>query len=136
MKEQKQPWEIEPDNWAEMTEEERIEWMFAHTPPRPVKRKPALTLEVSQKVAEAIQENPESVRVAVSGNPGVVERVRPTEIVQVISVDSQGRPHQIRRIDLVTKDEAMIEMDQGYRPQSTVVHSYNPIDALRSGDDR
>jgi hypothetical protein len=132
---QKHPWEIKPDNWVEMTQKERMDWMIARAPPhpatRPVERNAELKVEVSPKIAQSARDNPSGVRVAVSGDPGVFERVRPTEIIQVREVDRQGRPHLIRRVDLATGTESMIEMDQGYRPQPGAVHEYDPLQALK-----
>jgi hypothetical protein len=130
---QSNDWRIRPDNWAEMTREQRTAWMFAHTPPippRPVERKPEVTLEVSPKLADTIVANPKGVRVAVSGEVTVVERARPIEIVEVVRVDAGGRPSLIRRVDCTTGHASMIEMNEGYRAGGAK-HEYNPLDALR-----
>lgn len=83
--------------------------------PTPV---PVLSVPVSEKVAEAAQANPESVRVSArdAGDIHVVEGPRrntnnvTVRVDRVFEVDAAGRP---------------------VWPENRVVSDYNPLDALR-----
>jgi len=93
-----------------MLSEERKREILASVGAWPRKAKPKQTVvaEVSEKVAAAARANPESVRVAARGADDtlVVERVRRSEIIDVLEVDAQGRPSVARRIDAETDRRA------------------------------
>jgi hypothetical protein len=82
--------------------------------PKPV---PVVSVPVSQKVARAVEANPESVRIAARSADGrhVVEGARNNPIVtvrvdRVSAVDAAGRP---------------------VWPKTAPVHDYNPFDGLK-----
>ncbi len=105
--------------------------------PRTKKLKSTLVADVSEKVAEAAKANPESVRVSAKAadDTVVMERVRRHEMLEVLEVDAQGRPAAARRIDAETGERSIVEFVEGYRAPSGVVHQYDPMAALRRGDD-
>jgi len=89
---------------------------------RPAKPKvPVVTLPVSEKIAEAVRANPESLRVSARGEDGIALVEGP-----------RGNPaHVTVRIDYVA------EVDADGRPvwpKARVVHEYNPMDVLKKDD--
>lgn len=100
------------------------------------KPKPAIVAMVSEKMAEAVRANPESVRLSAKATDEtvVVDRPRRTEAIHVIEVDSEGRPALAMRHDLTTNERHLVEYDQGYR-RTGIVSDYNPLDGLRRHDD-
>ena len=114
------------------------EW-YARQPPvitRKPKPKPAIVAMVSEKFAEAVKANPESVRLSAKAadETVVVDRPRRTEAIQVLEVDAEGRPALARRHDLATNEKHLVEFEGGYR-RTGVVSDYNPMDALKRGDE-
>jgi hypothetical protein len=105
-------------------------------PPQP-KPKPALVATVSEKLAEAVRANPESVRLSALAEDQtvVVDRPRRTEVLEVLEVDVDGRPARARRYDAVTNEWGFVEFSQGYRQLSGAVHSYDQLSALQREDD-
>ena len=80
---------------------------------------PVVTLPVSERLAEAIKENPGSVRVSARAADGL-HRVE----------GARANPRVGVRVDLVR------EVDEEGRPvwdRGGAVHEYNPLDALRRG---
>jgi phenylpyruvate tautomerase PptA (4-oxalocrotonate tautomerase family) len=105
--------------------------------PRTKKLKSTLVADVSEKVAEAAKANPESVRVSAKAADDtiVVERVKRSEVMEVLEVDAQGRPAAARRVDVATGDRSIVEFVEGYRPSSGAVHAYDPLAGLGKSDD-
>jgi hypothetical protein len=103
--------------------------------PRTKKLKSTLVADVSEKVAEAAKPNPKSVRVSAKAADEtlVVERVRRSEVMEVLEVDAQGRPAAARRIDAETGERSIVEFVEGYRAPSGAVHQYDPMAALKRG---
>ena len=111
----------------------------APTPPYHLKKRTVqITPVLSDKMTEAVKANPESLQVRLSAEAAdgttVVERARRTEVLEVIAVDNKGRPSLARRHDVATNEWTTVEFDQGYR-RSGVVSDYNPLDALKRGDE-
>jgi hypothetical protein len=105
--------------------------------PRTKKPKPTVIAEVSEKVAAAARANPDSVRVAARATDDtvVVERARRTEVMDVLEVDAQGRPAVAWRVDAATGERGIVQFVEGYRAPSGAVHQYDPMAALRRGDE-
>jgi hypothetical protein len=101
--------------------------------------KPKIVATVSPKLAEAIKANPTTLRVSArpSGDEeAVIDRPRRVEVIEVLEVDSEGRPARARRIDCMTGEAGVIDFVGGYRQPSGAVHEYNPLAGLgRSEDD-
>jgi hypothetical protein len=97
------------------------------------KPKPLLQLEVSEKAAANAQARPEAVRVVTTGEDDVTsfERPRRTEALEVLEVDSEGRPKLARHYDALTGARGYVEFDQGYRRQAGVRHEYDPLVGLK-----
>lgn len=97
------------------------------------KPKPALVATVSEQLAAKARANPEGVRISVSGddNTVVVDRPRQTEVLEVLEVDSKGRPVRARKYDTLTGGWGIIEFNQGYRQPGGAVSDYDPLAALR-----
>jgi hypothetical protein len=116
--------------WREF-EAELFSKPIPRVPPRP-KPKPRIELEVSPRIAEAVKADPQSVRVSAKNEGvGLVERARPTEIIQVLEVDEAGRPKLSRRVDCVTGEASLVEYRDGYRPGPGAQHEYDPMAALK-----
>jgi hypothetical protein len=119
------------DVWREF-ERRYLSEPFKRVSPKP---KPKFEVEVTPRMAEAAKANPASVQVRVSADAAdgttVIERVRRTELIEVLEVDREGRPSLARRIDCATGERSMVEFDQGYRQQPGAVSDYNPLDALK-----
>jgi hypothetical protein len=108
---------------------------WAKLPPRKPKPKPAVVATVSEKFAEAVQANPEGVRLSVRAKDDtvVVERPRRSNVVDVIEVE-EGRPKLVRTYDAESGhgvDEYKDGYGPSYHPKGGAVHSYNPLDALK-----
>jgi hypothetical protein len=100
-------------------------------PPKP-KPKPRIELEVSPRIAEAVKAAPQSVRVSARAEEmALVERARPTEIIQVLEVDEAGRPKLSRRVDCSTGEASLVEYREGYRQGPGAHHEYDPLAALK-----
>jgi hypothetical protein len=98
--------------------------------------KPKLTLTVSPRIAEAVATNPGSVRVSAKADEALLmERARPTEIIEVLEVDAGGRPKLMRRIDCATGEAGFVECQVGYRPPPGARHEYDPLAALKGRDE-
>ncbi len=99
------------------------------------KPKPAIVAVVSEKMAEAVRANPESVRLSAKAadETVVVDRPRRTEMIEVIET-AEGRALLARRYDSATNEWTTIEFEGGYR-RSGVVSDYNPLDGLRRRED-
>jgi hypothetical protein len=99
--------------------------------------KPKIEVVVSPKLAEAVKAHPESLRVSAKAvdETMVVERARPTEILEVLEVDREGRPARARRIDCATGDQSVVEFDSGYRLPPGAISNYDPFDALKRPED-
>ena len=99
--------------------------------PKPIE----VTTELSPKLAALAKANPAGVEVRVSARDGATTHVdpprRPTELIEVLEVDGEGRPALARRIDCETGDRSIVEFDQGYRREGVVVSDYNPLDVLK-----
>lgn len=95
-------------------------------------RQPKVLATVSPKVAEAIKDNPKSVRVSARASDGtaVFQRPRTVERVEVMEVDGEGRPKVARCYNASTNEWSTIEYRSGYRHSGGAAHQYNPIDAL------
>ncbi len=100
------------------------------------KPKPAIMAVVSEKMAEAVRANPESVRLSAKAadDTVVVDRPRRTEAIQVIEVDREGRPALALRHDFTTNEKHLMEFEGGYR-RTGVVSEYNPMDRLGRRED-
>ena len=100
------------------------------------KPKPAVMAVVSEKFAAAARANPDSVRVSARSEDDtiVVDRPRRTEVIEVLEVDTEGRPAVARRYDIATGQWGTVEFNQGYRAQPGAVSDYNPLSRLR-GDE-
>ena len=115
--------------------------LIANPPPMPPKRKPKpdpeLRMPLNGKIAEAAKANPASVEVRVSADAAdgttVIHRRRPTEIIQPLEVDAEGRVSLARRIDCETGEQSVVEMVGGYRPQTGAVSDYSPIARFEEG---
>jgi hypothetical protein len=111
------------------------EWMATPIPkakPKPVEG----TVAFSPKLAQAAKANPESVRVRVTAKAPddtvVVDLPRrPQELVEVLSVDSAGRPARVRRYETATGEWSIVEYEQGYRQPPGAAHEYDPLRGLR-----
>jgi phenylpyruvate tautomerase PptA (4-oxalocrotonate tautomerase family) len=105
--------------------------------PRTKKLKSTLVADVSEKVAEAAKANPQSVRVSAKAADDtiVVERVKRSEVMEVLEVDALGRPAAARRVDVETGERSIVEFVDGYRPSSGAVHAYDPLAGLGKSDD-
>ena len=70
------------------------------------KPKPAIVAVVSEKMAEAVRANPQSVRLSAraADDTVVVDRPRRTEAIEVIEVDREGRPALALRHDFTTNE--------------------------------
>jgi hypothetical protein len=81
--------------------------------------KPRIVATVSPKVVEAIKRDPESLRVSVSANGAdetvVFERPRRVEVMEVLAVDSAGRPSRVRRFDCASGETSVMDFVEGYR---------------------
>lgn len=99
--------------------------------------KPTPEARVSPKLAEAVKANPSSLRLSAKAadDTVVVERPRVTEIIEVLEVDRQGRPALANRIECATGERSLLEFDGGYRQPPGAVSNYDPLSALRSGED-
>ena len=99
--------------------------------------KPRLQIPVTPKLAEAVKANPGSLRLSAKAvdDTTVVERARPTEIIQPLEVDGHGRVALARRIDCATGEQSMVEYENGYRPQAGARHEYDPMVGLRRPED-
>jgi hypothetical protein len=95
--------------------------------------KPKIVATVSEKMAEAIKANPESLRVSARGadDTTVVDRPRRTEMLEVVAVDAQGRPSRVARVDCATGERSVLEYVEGNRQSNTVTHQYDPLAALK-----
>ena len=61
---------------------------------------------------------------------------RKTEAFEVIEVDlATGRPKIVRRHDLVTNDQGLVEFKNGYRQEGVVQHEYDPLARLKGDSD-
>ena len=113
------------------------EWLSEPIPrvkPKP-KPKVQVTAELSPKVAEAVKANPASLQVRLSAEAdgtAVVERPRRVR-VEVIEA-REGQAVLARQYDSQTNEWSTIEYEGGYR-KSGVVSDYNPLDALKRGDE-
>ena len=56
-------------------------------------------------------------------------------MIEVLEVDSEGRPARARRIDCTTGEAGMIEFSGGYRQPAGVISNYNPLDGLKGSDE-
>ena len=86
-----------------------------------------------QTIANAAA-RPDKVRIVTETDAGVpmIDRLRRTEVVRdVLEVDAQGRPKLVETYDPETNSRGTAEFNQGYSPKGGVVHSYNPLDALK-----
>jgi hypothetical protein len=92
------------------------------------KPKPAVMAVVSEKLAEAVKANPESLRVSAraSDDTLILERPRQTERLEVLEV-ADGKPSLVRRIDCTTGEVGMLEFVGGYRQPAGAVSDYDPI---------
>jgi hypothetical protein len=99
------------------------------------KPKPAIVAVVSEKMAEAVRANPESVRLSAKAadETVVVDRPRRTEQIEVIEVEGCQAKLALRH-DLTTNERHLIEYEGGYR-RTGVVSDYNPMDGLRRRED-
>jgi hypothetical protein len=117
---------------------------------RKPKSKPAVLAPVSDKMAEAVKANPESLRLSAKGDDGVtvIERPwekRPTSNMTVIEVDANGRPLLAYGFDRETGSYGTVQFQGGYGPptpntkaaemRAGAKHEYNPLDALKGRDD-
>jgi hypothetical protein len=95
--------------------------------------KPKAIVTVSEKMAQAIKVNPESLRVSAKGadNTTVVDRPRRTEMLEVVAVDGQGRPSRVARVDCATGERSLLDYVDGYRQLPSVEHVYDPLAALK-----
>ncbi len=106
----------------------------------PLKPRPTVTAQVSSKIVEVAKANPTGVQVRVSataadGTTYVDPPKRPTEIIQVLEVDREGRPKLLRRTDCSTGEAGLVECREGYRLPPSAQHEYNPMDGLRRAED-
>jgi hypothetical protein len=116
--------------WREF-EAELFSKPIPRVPPKP-KPKPRIELEVSPRIAEAVKADPLSVRVSARADEmALVERARPTEIIDVVEVDEAGRPKLSRRVDCATGEASLVEYRDGYRQGPGVQHEYDPFAALK-----
>jgi hypothetical protein len=116
--------------WREF-EAELFSKPIPRVPPKP-KPKPRIELEVSPRIAEAVKADPLSVRVSARVEEmALVERARPTEIIQVLEVDEAGRPKLSRRVDCATGQASLVEYREGYRQGPGAQHEYDPLAALK-----
>jgi hypothetical protein len=114
--------------WREF-EAELLSKPIPRVPPKP---KPRIELEVSPRIAEAVKADPRGVRVSAKAEGvALVERARPTEIIQVLEVDEAGRPKLSRRIDCATGEASLVEYRDGYRQAPGAQHEYDPFAALK-----
>jgi hypothetical protein len=99
--------------------------------------KPKLEVVVTPKLAEAVKANPGSLRLSVKAadETVVIERARPTEIIEPIDVDGQACVARARRIDCATGEASIVEYRNGYRLPPGAVSDYNPLDGLRRPED-
>lgn len=122
--------------WREF-EEKYLNGPIPRAKPKPTpKPRMEVTTEVSPKLTALAKANPASVEVRVSaraddGTTHVDPPKRPTELIEVLEVDREGRPALARRIDCETGERSVVEFVDGYRPQGRVVSDYNPLDALK-----
>jgi hypothetical protein len=95
--------------------------------------KPKAVVTVSEKMAEAIKANPESLRLSAKGadETTVVDRPRRTEMLEVVAVDAEGRPSRVARVDCATGERSLLDYVDGYRQPNTVSHIYDPLAALK-----
>jgi hypothetical protein len=99
--------------------------------------KPKIIATVSEKMAEAIKANPESLRLNAKDDDGpVIDRPRRTEIIEVMDEPTvDGRLRRAWRTDCATGERSVIEFDGGYRAPNVVKHIYDPFAALKEGDE-
>jgi hypothetical protein len=119
---------------------------------------------VSEKMAEAVKANPESLRVsakAADGDATLIERpgrkvvipppreyvvegramvpspgVTPPPRTEVLGVDGAGRPARVWEMDRAAQTEGVAEFEGGYRQPSGAVSNYDPIvRGLGAGED-
>ena len=135
---------MQPNEQREETDEEFLARLAANRAKRKAAKlaaeeaaKPKLEVAVTPKLAEAVKANPDSLRLSAKAadDTTIVERARPTEIIQPLEVDGQGRVALARRIDCATGEQSVIEFAGGYRPQAGAQHEYDPLAALRRSDD-
>jgi hypothetical protein len=116
--------------WLEF-EAEFLTGPIPRAKPKPIE----VTAELSPKLAALAKANPAGVEVRVSAREGTITHVdppkRPTELIEVLEVDGEGRPALARRIDCETGERSIVEFDRGYRPAAGAVSDYNPLDALK-----
>jgi hypothetical protein len=121
------------EEYAKLEEEYR-QLMATPIPKAKPKPKPALIAVVSPKLAEAAKANPDSVRIAARSEDGtsVFERPRQLERLEVVEVDSRGRPALARRYDVATNSWGEVEFKSGYRQPSGAQHEYDPLATLKA----
>lgn len=132
---------VTPFPAKEETDEEFLARLAATRAKRAAERaaakpKPAIVAVVSEKMAEAVRANPESVRLSAraADDTVVVDRPRRTEAIEVIEVDREGRPALALRHDFTTNERHLVQFEGGYR-RTGVVSDYNPMDGLRRRED-
>jgi predicted component of type VI protein secretion system len=94
----------------------------------------ALLAPVSEKMAAAINTNPDSLRLAAQSAEGVTVIERPDQRrlpsrVVVVEVDADGRPALVKQLD------GFVQYEGGYSPSAGAKHVYNPLDGLRGNDE-
>ena len=116
-------------------EQEYQRLMAEPLPKAKPKPKPAVMAVVSDKLAEAARANPDSVRVSARSDDGtsVFERPRRLERLEVLEVDSEGRPALARCYDVATNSWGTVEFKDGHRQLAGAVHEYDPLSALKRG---
>lgn len=114
-------------------EKEFDELMATPIPRAKPKPAPKVVAAVSNRMSEAIKARPESVRVVAKTDEGVtlVERPRVLERLEVLEVDSAGRPKRARCYDVMTNSWGEVKFEGGYRLLPGAVHEYNPLSALK-----
>jgi hypothetical protein len=99
----------------------------------------ALLAPVSEKMAAAINTNPDSLRLAAQSAEGVTviekpdQRRLPSRVV-VVEVDADGRPALMKQLD-AEGNAGLVEYEGGYSPSAGAKHGYNPLDGLRGNNE-
>jgi hypothetical protein len=118
----------------EKLEREFEEMMATPLPKVKPKPKPEMHAPITPRVAEAVRANPQSLRIVAEAADGtvVIERPRPLERLEVVEVDTEGRPRRAQRYDCLTGQWSELDFVGGYR-RSGIETDYNPIARFEEG---